>query len=174
MSDSLSPLWRRVGSIGAQGLWCRSPTDSRRARMFLVEQGRAERRGQRVVFMRNLLATLRSRDVEQTAREFEVDSGFVHRPAADGQHVSGVYTRSVALVSGRFAVLEDGAGFSLVPRHRKVWLGALLRGSCGWADRPIRGSPGTDPSPTDRRTAPSGAVRSRARCVSGNRDRSLT
>lgn len=83
--------------------------------MFLVERGLAERRGQRVVLMRNLLATLRSRDVERAAREIEVGSGLVHRPAADGQHVSGVYTRSVALVSGRFAELEDGVGFSLVP-----------------------------------------------------------
>jgi type IV secretory pathway VirD2 relaxase len=83
--------------------------------MFLVEQGFAERRGQRVVLMRDLLATLRARDVEQAARAIEADSGLVHRPVGDGQTVSGVYTRSVALVSGRFAMLEDGVGFSLVP-----------------------------------------------------------
>jgi hypothetical protein len=65
--------------------------------------------------MRDLLATLRARDVDQAARGIEVDSGLVHRPVADGQTVSGVYTRSIALVSGRFAMLEDGVGFSLVP-----------------------------------------------------------
>jgi hypothetical protein len=83
--------------------------------MFLVEQGFAERRGQRVIFMRDLLATLRARDIEQAARAIEVESGLAHRPVSDGQTVSGVYTRSVALVSGRFAMLEDGVGFSLVP-----------------------------------------------------------
>jgi len=83
--------------------------------MFLAEHGLAERRGQRVVLMRDLLATLRARDVEQAARAIEADSGLVHRPVADGQTVAGVYSRSVALVSGRFAMLEDGVGFSLVP-----------------------------------------------------------
>jgi type IV secretory pathway VirD2 relaxase len=83
--------------------------------MFLVEQGLAERRGQRVVLMQGLLATLRARDVEQAARAIEADSDLVHRPVADGQTVSGVYIRSIALVSGRFAMLEDGVGFSLVP-----------------------------------------------------------
>lgn len=82
---------------------------------FLVEQGFAERRGQRVVLMRDLLATLRARDLEQAAHSIEADSGLVYRPAADGRTVSGVYTRSVALVSGRFAMLEEGVGFSLVP-----------------------------------------------------------
>ena len=82
---------------------------------FLVEQGFAERRGQRVILMRDLLATLRARDLEQAARSIEAESGLAHRPTADGQTVSGVYTRSVTLVSGRFALLEDGVGFSLVP-----------------------------------------------------------
>ena len=83
--------------------------------MFLVEQGFAERRGQRVILMGDLLATLRARDIEQAARAIEAESGLAHRPTADGQTVSGVYKRSVSLVSGRFAMLEDGVGFSLVP-----------------------------------------------------------
>ncbi len=33
----------------------------------------------------------------------------------DGERVSGVYRRSVMLASGRFAMLDDGKGFSLVP-----------------------------------------------------------
>jgi type IV secretory pathway VirD2 relaxase len=83
--------------------------------MFLVAQGLAERRGQRVIFMRDLLATLRARDVEQAARVIEAETGLAHRPVADGQTVSGFYKQSISLVSGRFAMLEDGVGFSLVP-----------------------------------------------------------
>jgi type IV secretory pathway VirD2 relaxase len=96
--------------------------------MFLVEQGFADQRGQRVVFMRDLLATLRARDVEQAARVIEADTGLVHRSVADGQTVSGVYSRSVALVSGRFAMLEDGVGFSLVPWRPFIdkWIGKPL------------------------------------------------
>ncbi|HEY2642369.1 MAG TPA: DUF3363 domain-containing protein, partial [Galbitalea sp.] len=71
--------------------------------MFLVEHGLAERRGKRAVLMRDLLATLRARDVAEAARSIEADSGLVHHPISEGQTVFGVYTRSVALVSGRFA-----------------------------------------------------------------------
>jgi hypothetical protein len=38
-----------------------------------------------------------------------------HRPAADGQQVAGIYRRSVMLASGRYAMLNDGMGFGLVP-----------------------------------------------------------
>ncbi|MBB6290642.1 hypothetical protein HDC32_005350 [Pseudomonas sp. JAI120] len=36
-----------------------------------------------------------------------------HRPLADGQRVAGIYRRSVMLASGRYAMLDDGMGFSL-------------------------------------------------------------
>lgn len=82
---------------------------------FLVEQGLAERQGQRVVLARNLLTTLRGRELAATARDIAAQTGMQYRPAADGERISGVYRRSVQLVSGRFAVLDDGIGFSLVP-----------------------------------------------------------
>jgi hypothetical protein len=34
---------------------------------------------------------------------------------ADGQCVAGIYRRRVMLASGRYAMLDDGIGFSLVP-----------------------------------------------------------
>jgi len=82
---------------------------------FLVEQGLAERRGARVVLARNLLGTLRQRDLDVAARSIAGETGLPYRPAVDGERVSGVYRRSVLLASGRFAVLDDGLGFSLVP-----------------------------------------------------------
>lgn len=82
---------------------------------FLVEQGLAERQGQRVVLARNLLATLRGRELAATAREISAQTGMQYRPAAEGQRVSGTYRRSVQLASGRYALLDDGIGFSLVP-----------------------------------------------------------
>ncbi|TXH13803.1 MAG: DUF3363 domain-containing protein, partial [Gammaproteobacteria bacterium] len=36
-------------------------------------------------------------------------------PVGDGQRVAGIYRRSVMLASGRYAMLDDGMGFSLVP-----------------------------------------------------------
>ena len=82
---------------------------------FLVEQGLAEWRGQRVILTRNLVATLRDRDVTHAAKTIATETGLEHRPVIDGQRVAGIYRRSVTLASGRYAVLDDGMGFSLVP-----------------------------------------------------------
>lgn len=82
---------------------------------FLAEQGLAERHGQRVILARNLLATLRNRELAQAAKDIAAETGLEHRPAADGQRVAGIYRRSVMLASGRYAMIDDGKGFSLVP-----------------------------------------------------------
>lgn len=82
---------------------------------FLAEQGLAQRRGQRVILVRNLLGTLRNRELAQAAKNIAADTGLEHRPVADGQRVAGIYRRSVMLASGRYAMLDDGMGFSLVP-----------------------------------------------------------
>ncbi|QCX48144.1 relaxase/mobilization nuclease and DUF3363 domain-containing protein [Ralstonia pseudosolanacearum] len=82
---------------------------------FLAEQGLAEHRGQRIVLARNLLATLRGRELAQAAKDIAAETGLEHRPVADGQRVAGIYRRSIMLASGRYAMLDDGMGFSLVP-----------------------------------------------------------
>lgn len=82
---------------------------------FLAEQGLAQRRGQRVILARNLLGTLRNRELAQAAQDMAAETGLAHRPVADGQRVAGVYRRSLMLASGRYAMLDDGMGFSLVP-----------------------------------------------------------
>jgi hypothetical protein len=82
---------------------------------FLVEHGFAERREARFVLMRDLLTTLRDREVMSAGHAIAAESGLVHRPVVEGQRVSGIYRRSVLLASGRFALLDDGVGFSLVP-----------------------------------------------------------
>ncbi|WP_440530990.1 DUF3363 domain-containing protein [Serratia marcescens] len=48
-------------------------------------------------------------------RHEAANTGLEHQPVADGQHVAGIYRRSVMLASGRYAMLDDGMGFSLVP-----------------------------------------------------------
>lgn len=82
---------------------------------FLVEQGLAERRGQRVVLARDLLSTLQQRELHSFAEQESAALGKPYHPAADGQRVTGTYRRSVQLVSGRMALLDTGSGFSLVP-----------------------------------------------------------
>lgn len=82
---------------------------------FLIEQGLAERRGQRIVLGRDLLATLRQRELRTFAEREAAALGKPYQPASDGQTVTGTYRRSVQLVSGRMAVLDTESGFSLVP-----------------------------------------------------------
>jgi hypothetical protein len=43
------------------------------------------------------------------------ESGLVHRPSAPGEYVAGIYRQRVTLASGRFAMIDDGLGFQLVP-----------------------------------------------------------
>ncbi len=82
---------------------------------FLAEQGLAERRGQRVILARNLLVTLRGRELAKAAQDIAARTGLEYRPVSDGRRVAGIYRRSVVLASGRYAMLDDGMGFSLVP-----------------------------------------------------------
>ena len=81
----------------------------------LVEDGLATRRAHRVVLATNLLSTLRDREVSKAAQVISAETGLEHRPLKDGDSVSGIYRRSVQLASGRFAMVGDGFGFSLVP-----------------------------------------------------------
>jgi Type IV secretory pathway, VirD2 components (relaxase) len=82
---------------------------------FLVEHGLAERGGASLILTRNLLATLRDRELRSAGERLSIKTGLTYRPAVSGDRVSGVYRRSVLLASGRFAMLDDGIGFSLVP-----------------------------------------------------------
>jgi len=81
----------------------------------LVEQDLARRQGQRVVFARDLINTLRRRELNEAAARLSAHTGLAHRPSAEGEHVSGVYRQRVTLASGRFAMIDDGLGFQLVP-----------------------------------------------------------
>lgn len=82
---------------------------------FLAELGLAEHRSQRVVLAPNLLSTLRDRELLEAGKAFQDSTGLTYRPTRDGERIGGVYRRSVQLASGRFAMLDDGLGFYLVP-----------------------------------------------------------
>jgi hypothetical protein len=81
----------------------------------LVDEGLARRQGQRAVFSRDLLQTLRQRDLKAAASKISAETGLPYRPSADGENVAGVFRRRVTLSSGRFAMIDDGIGFQLVP-----------------------------------------------------------
>lgn len=88
----------------------------------LVEQGSARRYGERIVFARDLLVTLRRRELDEVGARLAGNTGLPYRAVAAGQQASGQYVRRLNLTSGRFAMIDDGLGFSLVP-----WSPALER-----------------------------------------------
>ena len=79
------------------------------------------------------------REVAQVSGALSRATGLDHRPVAEGGQISGVYRRSVMLASGRFAMLDDGVGFSLVPwkpvleqRLGQSVSGVMRGGSVSW------------------------------------------
>ena len=101
---------------------------------FLIEQGFVQREGERLNVPSNLLTSLRERDLDSVAKALAAETGMSYRPLVDGERTTGVYRRMMVTASGRFAMLDDGLGFSLVPwrpvlEHRiGQQLSATMRG----------------------------------------------
>ncbi|KAB2803116.1 DUF3363 domain-containing protein [Brucella anthropi] len=81
----------------------------------LVGQGLGERHGQRVTFNRGLIDTLRRRELDAAGEKLAAETGQPFNRAVSGEYVAGTYRQRIALASGRFAMLDDGLGFQLVP-----------------------------------------------------------
>jgi type IV secretory pathway VirD2 relaxase len=131
LSDNSRPIGQGYGAevLGAM----RSRVD------FLAEHGLAERQGLRVILARNLLMTLRDRELALVGKALQDQTGQTYRMLKDGQQASGVYRRSIQLASGRFAMLDDGLEFSLVPwrpviepRLGKTLTATARGGSASW------------------------------------------
>jgi type IV secretory pathway VirD2 relaxase len=88
----------------------------------LVEQGLASRDGDKVTLGRNLIATLRDRELDSVGRRLASETGLAYLPAESGDSIAGIYSRRLSLSSGRFAMIDNGLGFQLVP-----WLPSLER-----------------------------------------------
>ncbi|CCA89831.1 DUF3363 domain-containing protein [Novosphingobium sp. PP1Y] len=102
------------------GLDVRAAMEARGA--HLESLGLARRQGQRLLFASDLIDTLRARELSDTARVIAARTGLEHKPASVGEHVSGIYHERVTLSSGRFAMIDEGMSFQLVP-----WRPALER-----------------------------------------------
>jgi len=81
----------------------------------LAKVGLARRHGTKVIFARDLLNTLRKRELDAAAASISAETGLAHSTSSDGERIVGVYRRRLTLGSGRFAMIDDGVGFQLVP-----------------------------------------------------------
>ena len=102
-----------VATAGGFGAEVRQAMDRRAD--HLVADGLARRQGQRVVFAGGLIETLRQRELDAAVERLAIDTGLSHNPSTVGDYVTGTYRQRVTLASGRFAMIDDGLGFQLVP-----------------------------------------------------------
>ena len=119
-----------------------------RRRRWLADKGYAADLGDgRVRASRDLVLRLEARDIEREGRALAAERGREWQPAIAGNQVSGQLVGSAQLASGRFAMIDDGLGFSLVPwrpaleQHvgRVVSGVALPGGDVNWSFKRSRG-----------------------------------
>lgn len=112
--------------------------DRRRER--LIEQGDATRQQNgRALYRRDLLSTLEAREVTRAGAELAAIKPMPFRAAGDGETVSGTFTGTVQLTSGKFAIVEKSHEFTLVPwrpvidrQLGKEVTGIVQGGSVSW------------------------------------------
>ena len=66
-------------------------------------------------YRRNLIATLREGEVARVGGEMAGSKALPFRAATDGETVTGRFTGTVQLSSGKFALVEQSHEFTLVP-----------------------------------------------------------
>jgi type IV secretory pathway VirD2 relaxase len=87
---------------------------SRRAQR-LVEMGIATAKEGKAHVPVHTLATLERQEVDRVGQQMARDRGLTYVPANASEYVSGRLAGAASLVSGRFAMIDNGLGFQLVP-----------------------------------------------------------
>jgi hypothetical protein len=105
----------------------------------LAEEGFARRQGQRIILQRDLLNSLRRRELDAAATKLAGETGLPHVKSGSGEHVAGTYRQRLTLSSGRFAMIDSGLGFQLVP-----WSPSLEKKLGQEVSGLVRGSGGVD------------------------------
>jgi type IV secretory pathway VirD2 relaxase len=103
----------------------------------LIEEGLAERKGRHITFARNLIETLRRKELEMLGERLAAKTGQSFNRVDSGEYVAGTYRQRFDLASGRFAMIDDGLGFQLVPwtpsleKHRGLHVSGVTRSDGG-------------------------------------------
>jgi hypothetical protein len=87
--------------------------DRRAAR--LVEMGYASVKDGFISIPRRTIAALECQEIDRVGKEMAAERGLTYSPSQPGEYVSGRVAGVANLASGRFAMIEDGLGFQLVP-----------------------------------------------------------
>lgn len=128
---------REPVALGSGGFGAEVRDAMDRRAEHLLGQGLAERQPRGVSFSPGLIDTLRQREVEALAEKLAAGSGLPFTKAGTGEYVAGTYRQRFALASGRFAMIDDGLGFQLVPwtpsleKHLGQHVSGVARGNGG-------------------------------------------
>ncbi|UJW76691.1 relaxase/mobilization nuclease and DUF3363 domain-containing protein [Rhizobium sp. SL42] len=111
-----------------------------RRRQSLVDQGQAVRLDNGSIRApKDLLERLERTEIDRVGRQMAAEWGLSYTPSQRGEYVSGSLKGGVNLASGRFAMLDDGIGFQLVP-----WQPALDQRIGQHISGVVRGGGGVD------------------------------
>ena len=113
----------------------------------LVEMGLATAKDGKIRVPVDLPASLERLEVERVGQQMARERGLTYSSTTPGDHISGRLTGTANLVSGRFAMIDDGLGFRLVPwqplleRHIGRHIAGLQRddGGIEWTSGRNRG-----------------------------------
>ena len=87
-----------------------------RRRQSLVNMGHAVRlEDGRIRVSKDFIANLERAEVTRVGKAMAAERGLTFTAAKTGEYVSGTLVGSTQLASGRFAMIDDGIGFQLVP-----------------------------------------------------------
>lgn len=92
-----------------------------RQQWLIKEELMIEQSGQ-LLARRRLLQTLQRREVTQAAGKLQKELGLTYQPTTSGARLKGQVNKTVKLASGRFAVVQKGKEFSLVPWRQAMAL----------------------------------------------------
>jgi hypothetical protein len=107
---------RDRGSLAATGFGAEVRQAIDRRTDQLIRQGHASRTPEGQLRVKaDLIGTLTRQEVERVGRQLAAERGLAFQPIHEGQAVRGKLLGSAQLASGRFAMVDDGLGFSLVP-----------------------------------------------------------
>ncbi|MFN4925437.1 MULTISPECIES: DUF3363 domain-containing protein [Bradyrhizobium] len=107
---------RERGALADAGFGAEVRGALERRKDELIRQGHAWRTPEGSLHARkDLLPTLERQEVERVGRKLAAERGLAFSAIEDGQTIRGRLIGSTQLASGRFAMIDDGLGFSLVP-----------------------------------------------------------
>ena len=87
-----------------------------RRKQALIDTGHAARSNDGLLRVpKNFISNLVSAEVTRVGKAMAAERGLKFTPSKTGDYVSGKLIGSTQLASGRFAMIDDGIGFQLVP-----------------------------------------------------------